>query len=579
MSRIMTIWIPRWPVQRRILDHPERRNLPMLICRRHGAGALRVVSWFWPNTSSSIVDPTSRDRSCDGKAGRERGSRRRRKPQIGIFMSLSEAMSVLSQEYGSQACHSILIEHEELEADRDSLRTVARWCRRFAPIVALENTACPECIHVDVTGTANLFGGDDTIVRTAVRMLAVRGISSCAAIADTPAAAWAAAHHTNQVASAVESPRCVSTNRVRRWCVVPSQKQSEWLAHLSVASLQVGSEIADRLSELGVHSISQLMQLPRSSLASRFAKTLTTRLSQFEGTLFEPLASIAENSLPESRHCFESPVSTIAAIDGMLDQMLAECCQKLSQQGLGAMAVQMRFQRSKAAPVVIDVGLFGPSTSVRHLGDLLRMRMERVRLSGEVDEIVLEVNQVAVTTCRQRMLFGETDACHSKAQRVGMLVDRFSGRLGRSAVFQPQLIADTQPEYAWIAVPPRIDSQTVHQSETTRSGRRNRARRQPQATERVAVWTHGRRPIRMHSRPLPLEIPLQTFNGHPTQFQWDGKNHTISKVDGPERIETAWWRGASVRRDYYVVETETGSMWWLFRRLRDGRWFLHGEFS
>ena len=143
------------------------------------------------------------------------------------------------------------------------------------------------------------------------------------------------------------------------------------------------------------------------------------------------------------------------------------------------MAVQMRFQRSKAAPVVIDVGLFGPSTSVRHLGDLLRMRMERVRLSGEVDEIVLEVIQVAVTTCRQRMLFGETDACHSKAQRVGMLVDRFSGRLGRSAVFQPQLIADTQPEYAWIAVPPRIDSQTVHQSETTRSGRRNRARRQP----------------------------------------------------------------------------------------------------
>jgi protein ImuB len=48
---------------------------------------------------------------------------------------------------------------------------------------------------------------------------------------------------------------------------------------------------------------------------------------------------------------------------------------------------------------------------------------------------------------------------------------------------------------------------------------------------------------------------------------------------GPERIETAWWRGRSVRRDYYRVETAEGSRYWLFRRLTDGQWFLHGEFE
>ena len=45
---------------------------------------------------------------------------------------------------------------------------------------------------------------------------------------------------------------------------------------------------------------------------------------------------------------------------------------------------------------------------------------------------------------------------------------------------------------------------------------------------------------------------------------------------GPERIETGWWRGHTIGRDYYCVETAAGHRYWLFRRLRDGRWFLHG---
>jgi len=55
--------------------------------------------------------------------------------------------------------------------------------------------------------------------------------------------------------------------------------------------------------------------------------------------------------------------------------------------------------------------------------------------------------------------------------------------------------------------------------------------------------------------------------------------HVVVAAHGPERIETAWWRGPTVRRDYYVVETESGARFWVFRRLRDGGWFLHGMFA
>jgi protein ImuB len=48
---------------------------------------------------------------------------------------------------------------------------------------------------------------------------------------------------------------------------------------------------------------------------------------------------------------------------------------------------------------------------------------------------------------------------------------------------------------------------------------------------------------------------------------------------GPERIETGWWRGRAVGRDYYRVATTTGRRFWRFRHLGDGQWFVQGMFE
>jgi protein ImuB len=67
--------------------------------------------------------------------------------------------------------------------------------------------------------------------------------------------------------------------------------------------------------------------------------------------------------------------------------------------------------------------------------------------------------------------------------------------------------------------------------------------------------------------------------GPPVKFQLAGRDQRILRAWGPERIETGWWRGGCVRRDYYQVETTAGGRYWLFRELNSGRWFLHGKFS
>jgi protein ImuB len=63
------------------------------------------------------------------------------------------------------------------------------------------------------------------------------------------------------------------------------------------------------------------------------------------------------------------------------------------------------------------------------------------------------------------------------------------------------------------------------------------------------------------------------------RFRSRGREYRVASAWGPERIETGWWRGAMIARDYYHIETLTGQRFWLFRRLDDDRWFLHGAFE
>ena len=50
---------------------------------------------------------------------------------------------------------------------------------------------------------------------------------------------------------------------------------------------------------------------------------------------------------------------------------------------------------------------------------------------------------------------------------------------------------------------------------------------------------------------------------------------------GPERIESGWWDGEDVRRDYYLVETAQGQRAWAFRVAGEqaGPFMLHGWFA
>ena len=591
MSRVMTIWLPRWPVQRRLVEKPEWRKRPVFVCRREKRGLMTVVSWAW-------AEPPARRRAA-----------------IRPGMSLAEAMAVLALAYGSQACHAAEVDADDPAADAEALRQLARACRRFAPLVGVETVplssgrkeACPaataECLHLDVTGTAGFFGGEGPLARTAVWTLAARGLHARVAIADTPAAAWAAAHHTDLVARAEPRPETVPVTDPaamaarprpgghRRWAVVPpgaqrlARGEGAVLAGLPLEALRLEPAAVEMLREVGIDTVGGVVRLPAKSLAARFPAGVGGRLAEFTGARAEPIVPPRGSELPQATHAFELPLSLAsvdeAAITGLLEGLVAQCTAALAARGEGIVSLQVRFEpatspgATTAAPTVIDAGLFRPSTSPRHVTELIRLRMGRMKLPREIEGIAVEVVATGPVECRQRPLFdtasegGSRHAVESRAAEVSLLLDRLAGRLGRPAVYEPRPVADAQPEHAWIAAPP---GPAAHSGAPS-----------PRAA--------GRRPVWMPPRPVPLE-PLQAGliavapDGPPARFRLGGMVHTVAAAHGPERIETAWWRGPTVRRDYYIVETESGARFWLFRRLggrargpRDSGWYLHGVFA
>jgi protein ImuB len=371
---------------------------------------------------------------------------------------------------------------------------------------------------------------------------------------------------------------------------------------------------------VGVGTIGGIARLPRKSLASRFDPQLSRRLSLFTGERPEPLAVPCSTELPTATHPFDVPLSlrdtTADDLAVILERLVEACLGPLAAAGKGVTALQVRLDRGQAiglgepsAPLVVDVGMFQPTSCVKHVVELVQLRMARLRLPREIVGITVDVVSAGQADCRQRTLFGEP--AEASAAQVTMLLDRLSGRLGRRAVFEPLPLADAQPEHAWAAVPPmRATKRRAMPVPAPSSVRRRRGPQQHDGSVPAIAAAPQRRPLWMLPQPVRLEsvvvaaaaepCPTQQASAvvrPPAGFRLEGRMREVVKAHGPERIETAWWRGPTVRRDYYVVETSDGGRYWIFRRLGGsaggsrragaerpaaqdgGAWFLHGMFS
>ncbi len=489
-------------------------------------------------------------------------------------MALSEASVLVALE----------VRPHDVHEDLDQLCSLAERAQQFSPIVGLEqldkktwagrHLLQPECLLLDVTGLASFFGGEERLLSLIAKWLDEQHYFGCMAIASSLGAAWALANygHRKRPSTLVSSPATTES----QFIIANSNASDSTIAYLPIAALRLTPDTVQTLQRLGIRCIGELAQLPRAGMATRLGQPLLDRWDQALGHKSEPL--IALHALPEWQieHTLEYPTEHRATIAEVVKRLSGELARRMAARGEGAMRIVCRLDQVEASPVIMQLSLFRPTADADHLQALLVGQLEQQlssRATAAMWRLAIQATLTAPLVWHQTDLF-EGDAIENRHQ-LARLVDNLSNRLGRRQVLRARVEREPQPENACTLQPMTGRRQDGVEQATVKklSSRLARQRAEPTVDDPM------RRPTRLLSPPQLIEVISLAPEGLPAQFKSNQQPYSVIQYWGPERIESGWWRGPSVRRDYFRVETEHGAWWWIYRDMQTNLWYLHGVFD
>jgi protein ImuB len=403
-------------------------------------------------------------------------------------------------------------------AETEALLGMAGWAVQFTPGVALE---FPDTVLIEAAGSLKLFGGLASLLGRLSRELTQMGWSATLAGAPTPRAAfWLALGGSGRF-------------------VDSDAELQPTLAALPMAVLRCDGETLEALGAIGVRTLGELLALPRASLARRFGQGLLDHLDRALGRL------------PDPRNFFVPPARFGAAIELPFEVVQAEAllfaakrlivqlAGFLAARSGGAQRLVFRLKHRDRAATEVTIGLVAPSRDAEHFMLLARERFADLALGQSVREITLEVDDVLPLPGRSLGLLLEQGRPQGDWER---LLERLRARLGAEAVRGIAARAEHRPEVASAAA----DLGTKQL--------------QPE---------FGERPIWLLDHPRPLEeIGARPHHEGPLEL-----------LAGPERIESGWWDGGDVARDYFIARMRNEALVWIYRERGGGGWYLHGLFA
>jgi len=528
MKRVISLWFPYWPSERLA----RRRRKPS--ADRRSAGEPRPEP---PVVFVGAEQGGLRLAAVSAVAGAE---------GLAPGMTLADARALVP---------GLVVEATDAQGDARALAALADWCIRFTPWVALDGA---DALVLDVSGCARLFGGEAALLGRVVAALNRFGFTVRAALADTPAAAWAAARFA-RAAGPNDGGLPAGTT------IVPPGGAEAMLGPLPVAALRLPADTVAGLERLGLRRVAAVAALPRAPLAARFGEAVGRRIDRALGREAEAIAPRRPVPAHLVRRVFTEPLIDHAGVAAATGGLIAELTDRLEAEGLGLRRLELALYRVDGRRRVAAVGTARATRDPVHIERLLAVKLEALELGFGVEALTLAAPVTEPLAPVQAVLAaGERGADPGP---LGALVDRLAQRLGPANVVRLAPRPSHTPERAVAAVPAMA----------------------PAAADgwRADVV----RPLRLLTRPEPIEAVAMVPDAPPVQFRWRGRAHRVARAAGPERLAAEWWRAPRAEtydpndwRDYYRVEDAAGARFWLYRHGPYGpggeaRWYLHGVFA
>jgi len=405
-------------------------------------------------------------------------------------------------------------------AEQAALEGVAAWLCRFTPAVSLEP---PHGVLAEVHGSLRRFGGLRVLAAQIRDGVAALGFSARLAAAPSARGAW--------LLTFAETESLLEDVFALR----------DALERLPIEALCTSDEARVLLSRVGVRSVRALLGLPRAGVARRLGPALLEQLDRALGREPEPRRFFAPPEQFAAALELPAEVEHAEALLFALRRLLLQLEGLLSARQSGIRQFLVVLGHRRLAPTRIEIGLASPGRDAGRFLELLRERLSGHALAAPVEAVRVEADRFVPLAGKTAGLFGNA---REDVEAWHRLVERLQARLGEDAVHGLGLNPDYRPERAWRCRPPGEDWP---------------------AMENLAF---GPRPLWLVEPPRALE----ERGGVPQQ------NGPLVMLAGPERIESGWWDGAEIKRDYFIACSTNTALLWIYRE-PGGGWYLHGLFA
>jgi protein ImuB len=321
------------------------------------------------------------------------------------------------------------------------------------------------------------------------------------------------------------------------------------MAKLPIACTGWNSERLQTLRSMGVTRMGELLRLPRAGLARRLGTDALRDLDIAMARQPAPRRAFVARERFRERCDFESEIETVAYLQRALEPLVGRCAQFLRERQAGVQTLYLTL-RHRVEPVTrVHLGLASVSSERHRLMDVLTQKLERLELSAPIRSMALMSGSLQPLSATSLDVFA-TVAGSVGRDTAPQLVERLRARLGEEAVYGVVSVAEHRPEAAWRRVRELRLAGILRVEETRAEEQKADERTDPKMP----------RPVWLLDMPLPLKggLILQ---------------------QGPERIESGWWDGKGVARDYYVARQAHGATLWVFQERQSKRWYLHGVFA
>jgi protein ImuB len=432
----------------------------------------------------------------------------------------------------------------------DALERLATRAQRFTPRVSV---APPDGLLLEVKGSLHLFNGVDGLCSAVASECAALGMQSALALSPTPLAAL--------VAARCGQPATGGFVIGQPFIVLGRAPLVGRLAPLPLKALRWPQETLDRLARMGVRTIGQALRLPRAGFAKRFGTEPLAMLDRLTGRDADLRERFRARERFRRKRDLTYELESHEAILRALEPLLRELGRFLQARQCSITQVECFLQHRQAPATRCLLRLAAPAADATRLGELLAERLNQLVLPEPVRSCELRSGALVRSTLASNTLWQPGEHGGAVSVESSGLIERLRARLGAEAVYGLQVLPGHRPENTWRAIEPDV----AGEPDARRMSGGARASHTP-----CPPWPPFSRPLWL----LPAPRLLSQRNGLPR------RRGALRLLGDPERIESGWWDGGEIERDYYVAVDIHGVRLWVFReRAAPHRWFLHGLFG